>query len=608
MLWNAPALLNSLGLASEDEEGTGEFITEAVIQGPFLVNLNVQGYLDSQRNATLSCQVEGTTTIISLVPEGTLAKEGDILCELDSSQFKEKAKQQEITVTQAEAALIQAKEQLEIQRNQNDSDIAAAELKWKLAQLDLTKYEKGEFPQQKKQLEGTVVLNKEELVRAEENLAFIREQVKKGYRNQNDLESARLTVQQGELKLSGSEEELKVLTQFTFTRTIEELKANAAEFERELQRTKLKAESALAQYEKDVEARKLTAEVEREQYERLLKQIDACILRAPQDGEVVYANLQGSRRGGEQVNIEEGATVRERQAIINLPDVSKMKVDCRIHESLIGDVRVGLSCRIRMDAHPDKFFNGKVTQVSSVPMTGSWPNTDLREYATEVQLVDDVERIRELRPGLTAQVEILIDNRADVLQIPVQAVVGVSDRHIAYVLKPGSGAERRDLVIGDSNQTHIEVKEGVKAGEKVILNPRSRFADEIGQLEAKWNTEREKKDGESVQITPGEATPRGPGGPGGAGPGGTGGPNGGAPAGGGGRPDPQAFFSRMDSNSDGKITSDETQGPLKEKFSEIDTDGNGEISLEEFKAGASKLRPPGGGGGAPGGGGGGPRP
>ncbi|MCA9046881.1 MAG: hypothetical protein KDA69_21300, partial [Planctomycetaceae bacterium] len=170
-MWNASALLNSLGLASEEEEGAGEFITEPVIQGPFLVNLNVQGYLDSQRNATLSCQVEGTTTIITLVPEGTLAKEGDVLCELDSSQFKEKAKQQEITVTQAEAALIQAKEQLEIQRNQNDSDIAAAELKWKLAQLDLTKYEQGEFPQQKKQLEGTVVLNKEELVRAEENLA-----------------------------------------------------------------------------------------------------------------------------------------------------------------------------------------------------------------------------------------------------------------------------------------------------------------------------------------------------------------------------------------------------------------------------------------------------
>ncbi|MCB9950132.1 MAG: HlyD family efflux transporter periplasmic adaptor subunit [Planctomycetaceae bacterium] len=600
-MWNASALLNSLGLASEEEEGAGEFITEPVIQGPFLVNLNVQGYLDSQRNATLSCQVEGTTTIITLVPEGTLAKEGDVLCELDSSQFKEKAKQQEITVTQAEAALIQAKEQLEIQRNQNDSDIAAAELKWKLAQLDLTKYEQGEFPQQKKQLEGTVVLNKEELVRAEENLAFIREQVKKGYRNQNDLESARLTVQQAELKLSGSEEELKVLTKFTFTRTIEELKANAAEFERELQRTKLKAESAVAQYEKDVDARKLTAEVEREQYERLLKQIDACILRAPQDGEVVYANLQGSRRGGEQVNIEEGATVRERQAIINLPDVTKMKVDCRIHESLIGDVRVGLSCRIRMDAHPDKFFNGKVTQVSSVPMTGNWPNTDLREYATEIQLVDDIERIRELRPGLTAQVEILIDNRPDVLQIPVQAVVGVSDRHIAYVMKQGV-PERRDLVIGDSNQTHIEVSEGVKAGEKVILNPRSRFADEIGQLEAKWNTEREKKDGETIKVTPGQETPRGPSGPGG--------PGGGAPgAGGGGRPDPQAFFNRMDANSDGKITSDETQGPLKEKFSEIDTDGNGEISLEEFKAGASKLRPPGGGGGgAPGGGGGGPRP
>lgn len=592
-----------LGLSSAKPAGSGLYITDYVSRGPFQISLAVQGQLDSRKNATLASLVEGTTTIIYLIPEGTQVKAGDLVCELDSSQLNEKSNTQEITVTQAEAALIQSREALEIQRNQNDSDIAAAELKWKLAQLDLVKYKEGEYPQQLKQLEGTVILNKEELVRAQENQSFIREQVKKGYRNQNDLESARLSVQQAELKLQGAEEELKVLKNFTYQRTIAELEANAAELERELERVKLKANSALAQAQKDVEARQLTAKVERDRYERILSQIKACKLYAPQDGEVVYANLNtGSRRGNEPNAIEEGATVRERQPIINLPDVTDMKVACRIHESLIGPIRAKLPARIRVDAYPDETFQGEVFQVSSVPMTGSWPNTDLREYATEIRLTDSVERIRKLRPGLTTQVEIQIDSRENVLQVPVQAVIGVSDKQICYVLKKDGTPQRREIKVGATNQTHIEVLDGLEAGEQVILNPRNRFSDEISKLESEWNAQRTRENPAAAnpdglaQPAPGATAPAGGRGPGG-------GPEA-ASAPGGGPPNPEAIFARLDKDSDGKISKAEAPEQMLDRFADLDKDGDGSLSFEEFKTGMGSGRPgggrPPGGPGAPG--------
>lgn len=600
-------------------------ITDRAVKAPFLVSIPVQGSVDSRKNAVLSSNVEGSTTIIKIVPEGTLVKEGEVVCLLDSSALREKEKQQQITVTQAEAALAQARELLEIQKAQNESDISAAKLAWDLALLDFEKYEQGEYPQLFKQGSGAVALAQEELLRAQENQEFTREQVKKGYRTQNDLEATRIAVKQAELKLQGAEEELKVLSNYTQKRTMAELRAAARELELELGRVKLKATSAETQAAKDVEAKDLTYAIEKEKQETLIKQIEACTLKAPQPGEVVYANLSGSRRGSsESSTIEEGGMVRERQAIINLPDITQMKVSCRVHESLIKYVRKGLKARIRVDAWPDETFNGEVAQVASVPMTGSWPNTDLREYASEVNLTDDVEKVRKLRPGLTAQVEVLVDNRDNVLQVPIQAVVAVADKQVAYVLQ-NNVPERREIKMGQSNQSHVEILDGVSEGEEVILNPKSRFARELAELEAALNAEQAKQTANDPKAaTPADVAPMpapgipgapgapgagspsgGPGGPGGAGPGGPGGPGAG-----GGAFNPSAFFERMDADKDGKLTGDEIHERMRDRVATMDKDKDGSITLEEFSSAPRPTGGPGGpGAGGPGGGGpGGGRP
>ena len=69
-----------------------------------------------------------------------------------------------------------------------------------------------------------------------------------------------------------------------------------------------------------------------------MDQIAACKIRSSQDGQVVYANVKDGR-SSEKVVIMEGASVRERQAIINLPDLDNMKVSARIHESRISMIQ-----------------------------------------------------------------------------------------------------------------------------------------------------------------------------------------------------------------------------------------------------------------------------
>src|SRR5690606_19212559 len=118
-----------------------------------------------------------------------------------------------------------------------------------------------------------------------------------------------------------------------------------------------------------------------------------------------------------------------------------------------------------------------------VAMTGSWPNFDLREYKTEITLTDSVEKISRLRPGLTAIVELLVDSRQDVLQVPIQSVVTVGMKNYLFVLE-GSGVVRRQVKVGLNNASHMEIIEGIADGERVVQNPRHAFTDEINAMEA----------------------------------------------------------------------------------------------------------------------------
>jgi HlyD family secretion protein len=591
--------------SGDDEKQYAHLVTEPARRGPLLVTANVQGSLDSRANAVLSSSVEGTTTIINIVPEGSWVEEGDVVCVLDSATLVDQAKTQEIVVTNANAAEAQAKEQLEVAKAQGESDIAAAKLALLLADLDLEKYIDGEYPKLLNELKGNEALANEEAVQSEETYEFTKRLVKKGYKNQNELEAARIQVEKTKLAVQKAKEELKVLVDYERKRTIAELEANAKEFIQVLKRADLTAKAAVVQAEQAYLAAHKSAELEQEKLERLQRQIANCTLIAPQAGEVVYANLSsGRRRSNDGPAIEEGAEVNERQAIINLPDVTKMKIDCRVHESLIAALQAGLPAKARIDAYPDEFFRAKIASVSTVPMTGGWPNTDLREYEVEIHLTDDIEKIKRLRPGLTAQVEVLINSRQDVLQVPVQSVVGIGGKYFGFVLA-GAGPQRRELKIGESNQTDIEVLDGIAEGERVVMNPRTHFAEQISELATLLGAERDSEMSEEFgpgddMAPPAERTR----------PGGRNGPPG-SPASprGEGRPrppqgdattgndapsadDPAQMFARMDTNKDGKLTVDEVPPSMAAVFAEMDADNDGGLTLAEVADWTRKNSPP----------------
>ena len=169
------------------------------------------------------------------------------------------------------------------------------------------------------------------------------------------------------------------------------------------------------------------------------------------------------------------------------------------------------------------------------------------------------------------------------LQVPVQSVISIGEKRVAFVLGD-NGPERRDLVIGDASDTAVEILDGVSLGERVVMNPRTHFADQLQALEAEEKASQTAANAEEAAAQPKQKTPQAdkkkpqpdkknaqPQGRRGAG------------------GDPSAFFKRMDKNGDGKLTADELPGQMKQRFSELDEDGDGSTTQAEFAKFASKM-------------------
>jgi HlyD family secretion protein len=438
-----------------------------VKRGDFLISIVEGGTLEAVDEVSIRNEVEGTARIIFIVPEGSYVKAGDLLVELDSSASQDAVNLQQINVEKAQFAQIQAEQQLQIQGSVVDSDIAAALLKVEFAESDLDKYIKGEALQLRRnaQIEITNVL--ESLRIAEDRLQWSEELFKQGFETKSNLDKDRLSVSQSKLKLEQAEKALWMLETFDEKKRKRELEAALQAARDDLQRVRLQGERIVAQYRAEVDTQRSTLELSKSKLTRDMKQLQATKIHAPQDGLVVYASSGGGGRYSSESMIEEGAVVRNRQELIKLPDISEMKLQVKIHESHINQVRLGQPAFLVLDSMPDQRLRGVVNKVGLLPDGSSrWSNPNLKVYATEVLVTD---QLPDVKPGVSARAEIIITNLANVLTVPIQAVTTRKGQQVVFL---ADTAEKPVAVgVGMYNTRFIEITSGLRDGDRVLLAP-----------------------------------------------------------------------------------------------------------------------------------------
>ncbi|MCW5852393.1 MAG: efflux RND transporter periplasmic adaptor subunit [Anaerolineae bacterium] len=465
--------------------------TAEVQRGDLVASVSATGSVEPQTTLQLTFKTAGRLAEVR-VRQGDTVKQGDALARLETGEL-------ELGVAQARATLAQARANLaKAQVGASAQDRAAAEAAVRSAQAGLAQLKVGPTQADLAQSQAGVRAAQAQL-----------DKLRAGPRAE-DVETARLNIEQAKNNLWGMQanrdsvcgrasdknpavpkaecdraqaqvqagEQAVQIAQQTFEKvqagpTPQDLAAAQAEVDR--------AQAALAKLREGVSRERLAqaeAEVDRaqaqldklqagptnedvaalqagvDQAQASLSQAELRLrdaaLAAPADGTLA------------SVNGKAGELVTAATPIMTLADLSHLQVSLTIDETEISRVQVGQTARVTLDAHPGQDLEGKVAEIAPTATVQQGVVT----YRVKVELpATDLL----LKPGMTANVEIILDRRQGVLLVPNRAIRTANGQRVVQVVR-GTPPAPVDVPVrlGLSNDQVTEVVSGLSEGDRVV--------------------------------------------------------------------------------------------------------------------------------------------
>ena len=496
--------------------------TFKVLKDNLIITVVENGSIKARNAIHIKSDVEGQVRITSIVPEGNYITPEDVnkkvLVELDSSTLTENLSQRQIEFASAESGFAEANEAYFIQLKQNESDITAAELKVKFALMDLKKYlgdavaEKmifavesdpnakrnlGSFlddpnklgrsqaSQKLTDLQDQIEMAGSKLAKAQYQLEGTKQLFDANYVAEIELQSDELDKRSREIESKQANINLDLFRLYDFPKDSEKFLSDYYEAGRELDRTHARCRSKLAQAIAQLKSAEAKFGLENERLKKLKKQIDACVIKAPGPGLVVYASSSGDYWNRDRP-IEVGYTIQQNEEILSLPDTSEMIVEITVHESSITKIKAGQIAKITIDAFPDRTFTGKVLKIAPLPNQQWGWNAGLKVYTTQVTIDGSYDF---LKPGMSAKVETTVEELNDVTIVPIQAVANRGGKKVCYCLSR-QGPQEREVQTGSFNEKFVQITDGLQVGEDVLMNPPAIVEPTVAQASTSKQTQK----------------------------------------------------------------------------------------------------------------------
>ena len=194
--------------------------------------------------------------------------------------------------------------------------------------------------------------------------------------------------------------------------------------------------------------------------DRAAEDVANATIRAPIRGTVLSRDVEIGSPVSSILNLGANATL-----VMTLGDIEQVFVRGKVDEADIGHVRLGQPARIRVETFKDKVFEGKVTQIS--PMGVEKDNVTNFEVRVSIDNPG-----KQLKANMTANAEIVLEQFPNSLLVPDAAVTYDDKKNASVTIvdaaAPG-GRRKADVKLGVGNGTRIQVLNGLKAGDRVVL-------------------------------------------------------------------------------------------------------------------------------------------
>lgn len=437
-----------------------------------------RGTIESQNTVFGKCELPGNeSSIVFIVPEGTVVSKGDVIVRLESAKIDQQIALKKIALNEAEGKLKEAKQNLIAKTNEADGKIVTAKRELQIAEIEVTKYRDGDFIAEQSELQRLIADGKAQLEKYLEDRRKAEELVKKGYRSPEQLEEYGLRVRSYEKAVQRDEQKLSNLKLYDSKLKMTTFEGKATDAEKKVEREESTAAAEIERAESMIKSAMNLVELHESELKDLVAVLAKCEMRAPQDGTVAYANqpwFDASEK------IRAGSKVFQQRDIFFLPDMNNMQVKLGIHESIVNQIKKDQSVSIRLDAFPDLKLKGSISYVAELAAS-SFDNT--KNYDATV-LIKEIPKSISLKPGMTAEVEILVGTYEDILAIPVGAVTEHFQLSYVYVAN-GSEFKRNVVKTGRTTHSFVEILEGLEPGESVAMDAYRRGTNDFASAERK---------------------------------------------------------------------------------------------------------------------------
>ncbi len=263
-----------------------------------------------------------------------------------------------------------------------------------------------------------------------------------------DVEAAKLDASKQEIvsRIEGAEAKLKV-----------------ADAEQKLHEMGEKLKSDRALNKATIDSKTQASKKAAYDVQRAERSLTKMILRAPLAGMISLVPVERSEG---EAPFKPGDRAWPGAPLAELPDVSSLRIAARVDETERGRIAIKQAVTAQLDAIPDRQFTGNIERISTIAtidFSAGWPIP--RNFNLEIALDQADAR---LKPGMTAQLTVVVDRVPDALSIPIEASFQKSGQTVAYVWE-GSKFQERAIEIGRRSRDRILIAKGLRTGDRVAL-------------------------------------------------------------------------------------------------------------------------------------------
>lgn len=401
----------------------------AVVQrGTLTARLTTAGVLRPVQSLTYRSPLLGREVeILELAVEGTRVAAGDLLVRLDSTEIEhdiERLRQ-------------------ELRQLQFELQVAHGERQEAEAAVKMASEGEGALSVEEARTRLQVAQRKAERLRHEYD--DLKPLMEKGFITRAELARTESELEQSEEEFALARRRHDVTVQLTHPRE------------------KQRAAVQLAQKQSQLENLVGRVQESAARLQQLVAMAKACTVYARHPGLVVHEPfLNASPRRKVRV----GDRVSASQGIVTIPEVSRMMVETSVTEAEVHRVRAGQPAAVRLEAFPDLRLTGRVIRVGTLASSAVERALDEKRFDLIVE-VDPTDA--ELRPEMSARVDVTLGVRENVLLVPVDAVFEDQGTFVVHV-EGWRGVETRRVDLGESDDRVVVVMAGVRENERVALS------------------------------------------------------------------------------------------------------------------------------------------